>query len=101
MHRPLTLAELTAKLNLTADQQKLIGPILENARSQAKDLHDDDSISQEDKRAKMREILSSSRAQIRADLTPEQQKIFDSVAEHGGRGGQTASPSPTPTPPAT
>ena len=81
MHRPLSLAELTAKLSLTADQQKTIGPILANARSQAKDLHDDDSISKEDKRAKMKEILATSKSQIRAALTPDQQKIFDSLPE--------------------
>jgi hypothetical protein len=99
-HRPLSLAELTAKLNLTADQQKTIGPILANARSQAKDLHDDDSISQDDKRAKMKEIMTTSRTQIRAALTADQQKIFDTLGEHGGKGGQGAPEAAVPAAPA-
>jgi Spy/CpxP family protein refolding chaperone len=98
--RPLSLAELTAKLNLTADQQKTIGPILENAKSQGKALRDDDSMSQEDKRAKMKEIMTTSRAQIRAALTADQQKIFDAMGERGGKGGQGSPETAAPAAPA-
>jgi Spy/CpxP family protein refolding chaperone len=101
MHRPLSLAELTAKLGLTADQQKIIGPILANSRSQAKELRDDDSLSREDKHAKMKEIEAAAKEQIRAALTPEQQKIFDALPSHEGRPPPQGPDSPTPTPPPT
>jgi Spy/CpxP family protein refolding chaperone len=101
-HRPLSLAELTQKLNLTADQQKTIGPIIANARSEAKELHDDESMTPEDKRARMKDILATSKAQIRAALTPDQQKVFDALPQRGAKGGQGAegnatAPTPTPT----
>jgi Spy/CpxP family protein refolding chaperone len=101
------LKELTAKLNLTADQQKTIGDIIRTARSQSKEVRDDDSLSAEDKRSKMREIFTNEKAQIREALTPEQQATFDAMPPPwgpGGRGGgpggppPAAAPTPTPTP---
>ena len=86
------LAELTAKLSLTPDQQKTVGKIIADGRAQLKDLRGDDSISQADKRAKMREINASTRGQIRAALTPDQQKIFDALPANEGRGAGQAAP---------
>jgi len=101
-HRQVSLSELTLKLNLTADQQKSIGPIIANSRSQAKDLRADDSLSREDKHAKMKEIEETSRTQIRALLTADQQKIFDTLA-HGPKPAvqsPDSTPSAPPSPPA-
>jgi hypothetical protein len=92
------LGELTAKLNLTAEQQKAIGAILANSDSQLKDLRGDDSLSMEDKRAKMKQINESTRSQIRAGLTPSQQKIFDTLPANGGRRGQPPPAAPTEPP---
>jgi hypothetical protein len=49
----MMLEELTQKLGLTPDQQKQVGEILKAGREELKALHDDDSMSDEDKRAKM------------------------------------------------
>jgi hypothetical protein len=99
----LTLAFLTEKLGLTPEEQKVIGPIIQSGRQQAKELREDDSLSQDDKRAKMKEIAEATRSQIRAALTPAQQTVFDALPQHGG-GKPPAPPSatePTPTPPPT
>jgi Spy/CpxP family protein refolding chaperone len=94
------LEELTKKLGLTPDQQKQVGDIIKAGREQMKALHDDDSMSDEDKRAKMKEDMADTKAQIRAVLTAEQQKIFDTLPTRGPR-PQNPPPAdaPTPTPP--
>jgi hypothetical protein len=62
-------------------------------------VHDDDSLAQDDKRAKMREIMTTTKPQIRAALTADQQKIFDALPTSGG--GPPPAADPTPTPPTT
>jgi len=95
---PFNLKELTAKLGLTADQQKTIGDIINTARSQGREVHDDDSLSADDKRAKMKEIYTTARSQIREALTPEQQATFDAMPVRQGPGGPPPAAAPTPPP---
>jgi ribosomal protein L13E len=103
------LAELTEKLGLTADEQKVIGPIIDSARSQGKEVRDDQSLSREDRRAKMKGIMEAARTQIRAALTPDQQKLFDALPTRGekpqaqapGGGAPQAPSTPPPAPPST
>jgi hypothetical protein len=100
--RGFVLGELTAKLNLTSAQQKTVGGILQSEGGQLKELRADQTLSQEDKRAKMQEIRQSTRAQIRAALTPAQQAIFDTLPANGGWQGRPQAPGavpPAPTPP--
>jgi Spy/CpxP family protein refolding chaperone len=95
------LEDLTQKLTLTADQQKQVGDLIKSSREQMKTLHEDDSMSDEDKRAKMKEIMGTTRSQIRAVLTPEQQAIFDKLPTRGPRPPQPpagAAPGDTPPP---
>jgi len=79
------LAELTEKLGLSADQQKTIGAIIKNNQGQIRELRGDDSLSREDRRAKIREIATSTHDQIRAALSPDQQKLFDAMPAGGAR----------------
>jgi hypothetical protein len=100
MRAAFVLGELTEKLSLTPDQQKMVGAIIVDNDKQLKALREDDSIPNEDKRAKAQAILSATRGQIRAALTPAQQAIFDTLptrGERGQHGGKPASPTPTPT----
>jgi hypothetical protein len=100
MHPAFVLGELTAKLNLSAEQQKTVGALIVSNDTQLRDLRADDSVAREDKRAKMAAIIEATRAQIRAALTPDQQKIFDTLptrGEHGGKGGAAPTPTPVPT----
>jgi len=100
------LEELTQKLGLTPDQQKQVGDIIKAGREQMKALRDDDSVPEDDKRAKGREIMNSTRSQIRAALTPDQQKIFDAMPVRGPRpqnpppGGAPGDNPPAANPPA-
>jgi Spy/CpxP family protein refolding chaperone len=96
-HRPgYVLEDLTRQLNLTPDQQKQVAAILKSDHEQMKAVRGDDSIAQEDKRAKMKEIMGSTRTQIRALLTPDQQKAFDALP-HGEHGEKPPAPTPVPT----
>jgi hypothetical protein len=99
MHPAFVLGELTEKLSLTPDQQKAVGAIIADTDGQLKALREDDTIANEDKRAKAQAIISAARGQIRAALTPAQQAIFDTLptrGERGQHGGKPASPTPTP-----
>jgi Spy/CpxP family protein refolding chaperone len=100
------LEDLTQKLNLTADQQKSVGDAIKTSRDQMKAIRGDDSLSDDDKRAKSRELTAATRAQIRALLTPDQQAIFDKLPTRGQRpppppadGTPPANPPPAGAPP--
>jgi hypothetical protein len=98
MRAAFVLADLTAKLGLTPDQQKTVGTLIANNDGQLKALREDDSVSKEDKRANMMTIISTTRGQIRAALTPDQQKIFDALPTRGEHsGGRPPATTPAPT----
>lgn len=52
---------------------------------QMKAVHEDSSLSAEQKRDKMKSIHDSSHEQINAVLTPEQQTKFKEMQEHMGK----------------
>jgi len=62
--------KLTAELQLTPDQQKQIGPIIDDTRAQIRAVY-------EPADAEHEKIRQQGRARIRAVLTPEQQPKFD------------------------
>jgi hypothetical protein len=100
MRPAFVLGELTEKLGLTPDQQKSVGGFIKDCDGQLKSLRGDDSLSKEDKRAKMMSIISATRAQIRGVLTPDQQAIFDSMHSRGEHGqNQNPPPASAPTAP--
>ncbi len=70
---------LTKHLNLTSDQQPKVLDILKTQQSQMESLRSDTSLSQEDRHSKMMDIHKTSNDQIRALLTPDQQKKFDEM----------------------
>lgn len=71
------LKNLTERLSLTDDQQAKIKPILEDQRTQMQALMKDDSLSQDDRRAKGRSIRESTDSKIRDVLTDDQKKKYD------------------------
>ena len=93
MRPAFVLADLTEKLSLTADEQKTVGGFISSSEGDLRALRGDDSLSKDDKRAKMREIVASTRQQIRSALTPEQQKLFDALPRNE-RGERPAAPPP-------
>jgi hypothetical protein len=89
---------LTKKLKLTADQQPKVQEVLKSEHSQMEALHNDSSMSRDDRRAKMMDIHKASGDQVRALLDATQQKKWDEMqsrreGRHGHRhGGQTPPP---------
>ncbi len=95
------LKHLTKKLNLSADQQAKLKPILEDQRTQLEAIHSDSTLSREDRFSKMQTLRQSSDTQIKSVLNEDQQKNFDKMREEQqGRmgkwrkgGGNAAPPS--------
>lgn len=80
------LQMLSEKLNLTDDQKAKLKPILQNQMQQMKAVHEDSSLSPEQKQAKLKSIHESLHDQINAVLTPEQQTKFKQMQqEHMGK----------------
>ena len=89
--RPATvearLQRMSERLNLTQDQREKIRPLLEDEVKQMKALRDDASLSQADRRAKVREIRQATRQQIDQILTPEQKAKRNEMRQKGRRRG--------------
>ncbi len=106
-HRPMMsvddqLQHLTKKLKLSDDQQAKLKPILEDQNKQMEQIHNDSSLSREDRFSKMQDLRQSSDTQIKSVLNEEQQKSFDKMREeqrermkHWRRGGDTPPPPPS------
>lgn len=100
------LARMTSKLNLSADQQAQIKPILEDRNTQMAALHADTSLGGPDKMAKMKSIGQESQTKIDAVLNDQQkaqwaemkakqrEKMQQRMQERGGAQGQDAPPPP-------
>ena len=86
------LKNLTDKLSLTADQQAKIKPVLEDTNTQAQAVMKDNSLSQDDRRAKMRSLHESSTAKIRDVLNDDQKKKFDDWQQEMRRQHQAGEP---------
>lgn len=86
---------LAEKLGLTEDQKTKIKAILEDEMKAGRAIHEDKALDKKAKWAKMEENRKTHREQIRAVLTPEQQKKFDELKEeHGHQPGGPGKPAP-------
>jgi Spy/CpxP family protein refolding chaperone len=88
----MRLKAMKEKLNLTADQEKQIGDIWKS--------HADDMKAARGDHAKMEEVMKAQHEEVRAVLTPDQQKIFDAMPPPGERHGGKKKDGPPPPPPA-
>jgi len=66
------LQQLTKELNLTAEQQEKLKPILERQSEAWMKVNDDKSLTEEQRHAKLKEIGEKYAPEIHAVLTPEQ-----------------------------
>jgi len=66
------LREITDKLNLTADQQTKVQPILDQTRPQIAAIH-------QEAMQKIKTLIDAAVSQIRLLLTADQQKKFDAI----------------------
>ncbi len=85
------LERMTRELNLTSDQQEKIKPLLLERQQKMQALMQDQSVSQEDRRAQMRTIMEGSNNSVKAILTDDQKQKFEAMQQqrrrHGGPGG--------------
>lgn len=77
------LQMLTEKLNLTDEQRTKLKPIFQDQAQQLKAVHDDTSLTPEQKTAKTKAIHASFHDQINAVLTPEQQAKLKEMRHEG------------------
>jgi Spy/CpxP family protein refolding chaperone len=76
------LEHMTKALDLTADQQAQIKPLLEAHQQQAMQLRQDTSISQDDKHTKMQALNTDTHTKIEAVLTDTQKAKFEKMQQH-------------------
>ena len=90
------LEHLKRVLNLTQEQSDQIAAIIKGNAPARQAIWSDDSLSRDEKRAKMQELRKGTDAQIRALLTPDQQEKFDAMPRgpEGRRGPRRDSPPP-------
>jgi periplasmic protein CpxP/Spy len=92
------LDHMTKALNLTSDQQGQIKPLLEGRRQQMMSIHQDQTLSREDRMSKMETLDNDTHAKIAAVLNPDQKSKFEQMAQrreanrsehmNGGMNGQ-------------
>lgn len=90
---------LTTKLDLTADQQTHIKPMIQEMHDAAEKVVDDTSLSREERRARMKVIHSKADRDVRGVLNDDQKKKLDQMEQespemHRDLTGTTAEQSP-------
>jgi len=88
------LERMTRELNLTSDQQEKIKPLLLDRQQKMQALFQDQSVSQEDRRAQMRTIMEGSNNSIKAILTDDQKQKFEAMQQRMRRNGPGGPPPP-------
>jgi len=95
------LEHLKTALNLTDDQVAKVKAIVQAQGDKRRAIMEDDSLSREDRWAKVMDLMKSTHDQIRALLTPDQQQKFDAMPRRGrGMRGEGPAGGPPPPPPA-
>jgi len=75
------LAHLTKALDLTSDQQTQIKPILENQQQQMMQIHQDQSMSRQDKMTKAKGIHEDTTTKIEAVLNDQQKQKYEAMQQ--------------------
>jgi len=89
------LEHMTKELGLSGDQQSQIKPMLFERQQKMQAIFQDQSLSREDRRAKMQAIRSDSQGKIEAVLNDQQKQKFEAMQQRmGGRGGENGPPPP-------
>ncbi len=82
-HGPMSpdqeLSHLTKALNLSSDQQTQIKPILEDRHDQLMQLHQDSSLSRQDRMSKMKSLDETSNSKLEAVLNDQQKTKYDKM----------------------
>lgn len=104
------LQRMATALSLTPEQSEKIKAIMEAQRPAMDAIRNDNTLSREDRRAKMQELRKTSEPEIQAILTPEQKTKWEELRSQmanrpggggpggGGNGGGGNQPAPPPSP---
>lgn len=91
------LATLTTQLSLTDSEKENIKPILDDEAAKMHEVREDATLSKDDQRAKNKIIRDNATQKIRAFLTPDQQKTYDSISKKGHHKRADSAPTQAPT----
>jgi Spy/CpxP family protein refolding chaperone len=75
------LEHLTKSLNLSSDQQTQIKPILESQQQQMMQIHQDQSLSREDKMTKAKGVHEDTSSKIEAVLNDQQKQKYEAMQQ--------------------
>jgi protein CpxP len=87
------LARLTTELSLTDDQQAKVKAIVEDSRTKMQGLKGDTTLTDDQKKAKFKDIRDAQTAAIKAILTPDQVTKYDALQQKwqaNRKGGQSS-----------
>ena len=90
------LKMLSEKLDLTADQQAKARPILQQMHDGSQKLHDDPTLTPEQRQAAMHPLFMKADQQMREFLTDDQKKKLDGMEAQMHREQPAGSPSTSP-----
>lgn len=88
MNADAMLDHMSKELSLTDDQKAKIKPILDEQMKQMQDARQSSSTSDQDRRAKMKQIHENTMSQIRPILTSDQQKKLEEMMSRRGERGE-------------
>ena len=86
---------LSKKLNLSADQTAKLTPIFADSAQKRQALFQDQSLTQDQRRAQMKAIRENTQQQLATVLSPDQMQQLKSM-KHGHRGGWNRGPDGSP-----
>lgn len=86
---------ISKKLNLSADQTAKLTPILADRQQKTQALFQDQSLTQDQRRAQMKAIRENTQQQLATVLSPDQMQQLKTM-RHGRRGGWQRGPNGNP-----
>jgi Spy/CpxP family protein refolding chaperone len=90
--------EMAEKLGLSQDQQDKIKVVREKTQADVKAVRDDTSLTEDQKREKIRELRMNSMKDVHAVLTPDQQAKMEQMRKERQERGPGGEPPPPPPP---
>lgn len=86
--RERRMEKLDGALKLSADQKAKIEAIWEKAEERTAEIREKNGLRKRKQRRELRGVMQETRAEVRAVLTPEQQKIFDAMPRQRDRSAE-------------